>query len=189
MYSTVVAYILIGCFFWIEARLRKGQEAKSFVEGEADQGSTRVVGAAFGISILFVLVGPVLNYLQIGRMTDSIGWFGIAIMLAGIVVRAWANQTLGQFYTRTLRIQTDQRIIDQGPYKVIRHPGYLGTILLWIGAGLATVNWIALVVIMVLMILAYAYRVQSEEAMLMSSFGEEYKQYMARTRKLIPFIY
>jgi len=72
---------------------------------------------------------------------------------------------------------------------MIRHPGYLGTMLMWIGAGLAVLNWIALAVIVVITVSAYIYRVQTEEAMLTQAFDEEFITYRAKTWGLIPFIY
>ena len=88
---------------------------------------------------LSLLGAPVLNSFGVGRIdAGSVGWIGLVIAILGIALRFWANRTLGQFYTRTLRVTEDQPIIDQGPYRVIRHPGYLGVLLMWVGASLAT---------------------------------------------------
>jgi len=110
-------------------------------------------------------------------------------MVSGIGLRAWANTTLGAFYTRTLRVTADQQLIEQGPYRVLRHPGYTGGILLWIGAGLATVNWLVTSVIAIVTSSAYGYRIRSEEAMLVQTFGAAYQTYQQRTWKLFPLIY
>ncbi len=118
-----------------------------------------------------------------------LGWSGIALVLLGLSLRVWANRTLGQFYTRTLRVNESQKIVQQGPYRLIRHPGYVGVIALWIGAGLATTNWIAAAVITLMMLAVYDYRIRSEEAMLEAAFGEEYCQYAAHTWKLVPLVY
>ncbi len=59
-----VAYGLIGCFFVAERLLRQGESAKSLEEGQADPGSTRAIGTAFGLAML---VAPLLNRLSIGR--------------------------------------------------------------------------------------------------------------------------
>ncbi len=80
-------------------------------------------------------------------------------------------------------------IVQEGPYRLIRHPGYSGSLLVWIGAGLVTSNWIVLIVVTLVCISAYLYRIRSEEAMLVAEFGEEYENYIRRTRRLIPFVY
>jgi len=72
---------------------------------------------------------------------------------------------------------------------VIRNPGYSGDLLLWVGAGLAVSNWIVAVVITLVMFSSYRYRIQSEEHMLLATFGEDYQAYMAKTWRLIPLIY
>ncbi len=81
------------------------------------------------------------------------------------------------------------RNLNQAPYNVIRHPGYLGTLLMEIGAGLAVTNWIVLLVAVAIGITSRAYRIGVEEQMLASSFGEEYKMYTDNTWKLVPFLY
>jgi protein-S-isoprenylcysteine O-methyltransferase Ste14 len=82
-----------------------------------------------------------------------------------------------------------QRIVQAGPYSLLRHPGYLGNILMWLGAALATGNWITLDLAVLTMLTAYLYRIHSEEAMLRTAFGEEFENYQARTWRLIPRFY
>ncbi len=191
MYSTIVAYLLILLFVAIEGRLRQDDKARSLERSEADRGSTTAVGAAFGMDILAILLALVFNYFQIGRLAEGtvIGWIGVVVMLIGIMLRVWSAQVLGRFYTRTLLTTADQQLVEQGPYRWIRHPGYLGSLLLWIGAGLATGNWIAAVAITLITCAAYRYRIQTEEVMLRSSFGQSYADYTRHTWKLIPFLY
>ncbi|MBD2532536.1 hypothetical protein H6G97_24310 [Nostoc flagelliforme FACHB-838] len=62
-------------------------------------------------------------------------------MLGGLVLRYWAAKTFGKFYTKTLQTPEQQEIIQQALYNIIRHPGYLGTFLMEIGAGLTIANW------------------------------------------------
>ena len=185
-----VAYGLIGCFFVVERLLRQGEGAKSFREGEADQGSTRAVGAAFGVALLTLLVAPLLNGRGIGRFGgERVAWGGVVAMLAGLALRTWATQVLGSFYTRTLRTEAEQRLIAEGPYRVVRHPGYLGSVLLWLGAGIATGNWIAVMAISFPVLGGYWYRMRAEEAMLAEAFPGEYESYARRTWRVVPFVY
>jgi protein-S-isoprenylcysteine O-methyltransferase Ste14 len=184
------AYGLIGSFMVIERLLRQGKEAKSFEEGQADRGSTRTIGAAFGTALLALLIAPLLNRMKLGRIgNQTSAWSGIVIMLAGLSLRIWASRILGSFYTRTLRTSTEQHIIVEGPYRLVRNPGYLGDILLWFGAAIASANWIVLVVIVLPMLRAYRKRIEAEEAMLADTFPQEYKNYARRTWRLIPFLY
>jgi protein-S-isoprenylcysteine O-methyltransferase Ste14 len=189
--TTSLAYVLLGVFFTLERHLRQGQMAQSLETGEFDRKSTRVIGGSLLISLLGVLLAPVLNLLRRGRATlpPAIGWAGVGFMVGGIGLRAWANTTLGAFYTRTLRVTADQQLIEHGPYRLLRHPGYSGSLLLWIGAGVATGNRLITAMITLVTGGAYVYRVQSEEAMLAQTFGAAYQSYRQRTWKIIPLIY
>jgi protein-S-isoprenylcysteine O-methyltransferase Ste14 len=187
MLTTILAYVLLA-FFAMEGFMRQGKEAKNLRGGGSDRGSTILIGTAFGIAIA---VAPILSYLNIGHVANDslVGWIGILIMLLGTACRLWSMKTLGEFYTRSLRVIEDQRVVEDGPYRLIRHPGYLGTILIWVGSGLAMVNWITTATVAFLMIIAHIYRIQSEEVMLVAAFGESYRAYMTRTWRLVPFVY
>jgi protein-S-isoprenylcysteine O-methyltransferase Ste14 len=189
MYSILFAYLILIVYYAITESRRKGQAATTLNGGPFDRASTRLLSLALVISMTLVIVANALNYLQIGLMAEFIGWIGVAVMLCGITLRVWASQRLGRFYTRTLRISEGQRVVQDGPYRYVRHPGYLGTILLWVGAGLATVNWITAALITFTFVAAYRYRINAEEHMLVASFGEQYAAYMRHTWRLFPFIW
>jgi protein-S-isoprenylcysteine O-methyltransferase Ste14 len=189
--TTVTAYALLALFFALEGLLRKGRAAKSLEVRSSDRGSTRWVGLAFLIAATALLLAPLLNYWEVGVLDGSgqLAWLGIVLMLGGIALRAWSNRLLGEFYTRTLRTVEQQRLVRDGPYRVLRHPGYLGCLLMWAGAGLATANWLAAVLIVFVMVAAYGFRIGAEERMLVGAFGQEYEQYRRRTWKLVPFLF
>ncbi len=187
MLQVVLAYTLLVGFFVIEIFLRKGRSAKSLEASDSDKGSTVLIGASFGVALL---LPPLLNLLQLGQIKWPIViWLGLLVMLLGLGLRVWSMRVLGAYYSRTLRVTTEQVIVTQGPYRILRHPGYLGTMLVWIGSGLSLGNWIAALLIALLMLAVYGYRIRSEEAMLLATFGDRYQQYRRRTWKLLPFLY
>jgi protein-S-isoprenylcysteine O-methyltransferase Ste14 len=187
----IIAYVLLLSFFLIEKFIRKGDDAKTLKKTEYDKGSTNLLGFTFVISSLLLIAAPVLNYYKTGafKMPVPINILGLLIMASGITIRVIAVSTLGKYYTRTLRKKADHEIVSNGIYKYIRHPGYLGNILLFLGAGIAMGNIFAFIVIFVLVLSTYVYRIKIEEKMLNDIFGEKYKEYFMRTKKLIPFIY
>lgn len=188
--TTVAAYFLIAIYFVIERLLRKGKQALSLKPGLADASSSLFLCLGGTFSILLVAIAPLLNAYQIGYWeTASIGWAGVILMLSGIAIRYWAAKTLGEFYTRTLQIIEGQEIVTQAPYSIIRHPGYLGTSLMGISAGFAVRNWIVLLALIIIESASKAYRIKAEEKMLEEKFGEQYKDYSSKTRKLVPYIY
>ncbi len=186
--TTLLGYFLLLSFFYMERRLRRGSEAKSFEEGQFDRRTTRWLGYAYFVSILALLSTWILDLLHIGRLPHWVGWLGVFLALCGLLMRAWANRMLGPFYTRTLRVSADQGIIRKGPYRLIRHPGYLGMILMWLGASLATGYWIVILIVMVAILAAYHYRIQNEEEMLLRTLPD-YAEYRSKTWRLIPLLY
>jgi protein-S-isoprenylcysteine O-methyltransferase Ste14 len=186
--TTLLGYIILGSFSFIEGRVRKGQEAKSYEPGQFDQRTTRFLGLAYLISALALLAAWFLNFLKIGTLPAWIGWLGILVALLGLSLRLWANQVLGAFYTRTLKVVENQIIVQGGPYHIIRHPGYLGMISVWSGIATATTNWIMLLIVLVVTLSAYVYRIENEEKMLLTE-QVGYSEYRSRTWRLLPLIY
>ena len=111
------------------------------------------------------------------------------MMTAGLALRAWSMRTLGAYYSRTLRTTSDQGVVESGPYRVIRHPGYLGSIMVWTGFAVTSGSAAAAAGVAALMGNAYSRRIASEEAMLTGRFGSAYAEYSQRTKRLIPFIW
>ena len=76
------------------------------------------------------------------------GWapviVGTAILLAGAAFRIWAILSLGRFFTVTVTIQPEHRVVEDGPYRRLRHPSYTGLLAALLGVGLALGNWLSL---------------------------------------------
>ncbi|MEM9088344.1 MAG: isoprenylcysteine carboxylmethyltransferase family protein [Cyanobacteria bacterium P01_F01_bin.53] len=188
--TIALAYLLILGYFVIERSLRQGTQALSLNRGIADAGSSKVLWLSGAMSLLLVIAAPTLNAYSMGYLRNArVGWIGLAVMASGLALRYWAAKTLGKFYTRTLQISEEQALINQPPYNVIRHPGYLGTLLLEVGAGLAVTNWIVLLAAVIIGMTSKAYRINAEENMLEEGFGEQFQRYSDNTWKLLPFIY
>src|SRR5258706_15530470 len=103
MSTTLCAYILMGGYAFFEGRIRKSEIARSLETGQADRGSTRFVGFAFAVGLVTLLIAPILNHFQVGSLEHIvlIGFIGLVITGSGLLLRYWANETLGAFYSRT----------------------------------------------------------------------------------------
>ena len=80
-------------------------------------------------------------------------------------------------------------MVEQGPFRIVRHPSYSGVLVAFVGLGLSMGNWAALLVILIPIGAAFIYRMNVEEAALSHSLGPRYAEYMKRTKRLVPFIY
>ena len=87
-----------------------------------------------------------------------------------------------------LRIVEDQKLVTTGVYRYIRHPLYLGEFCRNIGIPLFFNSLMRLIIIL-LGNLFLLIRVGIEEEMLVEEFGDEYREYMKRTKRLIPLLY
>jgi protein-S-isoprenylcysteine O-methyltransferase Ste14 len=117
-----------------------------------------------------------------------LAWAGLIVFALGIFFRSWAVWALHGFYTARLGIQPGHRLITTGPYGFVRHPGYLGEIASVLGMSLALSSLIGLAMT-ILLVPVLIRRIGTEEEMLLARFGDEYREYVQRTKRLIPGIY
>jgi len=178
-------YLIMGVFF------RFGREAKKIKTTEKDKKSTPFIGIVYVFNIVILLATFLFERFHAGILFNNsqIAFWGNLIMVLGLFIRIYSVWTLKEFYTRTLIIQPNQRIIESGLYKSIRHPGYLGSIMVWLGAGISSNNYIVLILVTISTVLVYHYRMKNEEKMLIEAFGNDYADYIKRTKRLIPLVY
>lgn len=186
--TTLLGYFILLVFFYAERRLRRGETAMSTQAADIDRRSTRYLGLAYAVSILALLAAWMLNALGVGHLPLWVAWLGVVVAFCGLLLRTWANRVLGRFYMRKRQAMQGEPIIRNGPYRVIRHPAYLGMILLWLGVAASTGNWIVFAIIAIIIGIAYYYRIESEEQMLLSTLPG-YAEYRSRTWRLIPPLY
>lgn len=185
---TIAGYVLLLAYFIMEIFLRKGRKARSLNPGKYDRMSTVLIITAYTASVIAMII---FNLTGFGRVEQAyfMGIVGIACMIAGLFLRLIAMRTLGALYTRTLLIDEKHHIIDSGIYRIIRHPGYLSTTMIWVGSGIAMRNWALTIAVAAVFFSVFTYRIQTEEAMLIDTFGNEYRSYMSRTWRMLPFLY
>ena|ERR1700677_115438 len=114
---------------------------------------------------------------------------GVAVFAAGISLRWYAIVVLGRFFTVNVAIAQDHRLIEQGPYRFVRHPSYTGSLLAFLGLGICFCNWVSFAALMIPILAVFLRRMQVEEAALVAAFGDRYRDYIHRTKRLIPAIY
>ena len=108
---------------------------------------------------------------------------------AGLALRWYAILYLGRFFTVNVAISRDHRLIDTGPYRLIRHPSYTGALMAFLGLGVCIGNWASLAAMLIPTLLVFSWRIRVEEQALMAALGEPYRIYMQRTKRLVPAIY
>lgn len=180
----LAGYAGIAGFGVLEGTLRGPDAAASLRAESADDGTTRALAAAYAAS---ALAAPFLRTLP-PRLPTAVRPVGVGLQLAGLGLRAWAMQTLRESYTRTLRVSNTQGVIEAGPYFRIRHPGYLGSLLIWMGFALSSGSALVLGWVMALILPIYVRRMEAEETLLSEQL-RHYDEYQARTKRLIPSVW
>jgi protein-S-isoprenylcysteine O-methyltransferase Ste14 len=165
--------------------LRRGHTARRWKGTLDDRGSTVTVLVCYALVIL-VLVTVRVPGMALPRTAM---WIGVATSFLGLIIRWWAMKVLGRFYTRALTIESDQIVVQRGPYRFIRHPGYLGSLLTWVGAAVAGGNLLVVGIVAVVLLIAYGRRIHVEEVMLRKHFGSAYLDYRKRSWRLLPPLY
>lgn len=152
------------------------------------------------LSLLVIYLGFFLaSYVAGGvaalRLTSHFGalpawtfYLGLASMIVGVFFREWSMYTLGRYFTFPVMIVKGQKLITNGPYKIVRHPGYLAGVFLFAGLALALQSWAAPIVVIVMLIPIYTYRIHLEEQALVKKFGKQYLDYAKKVKIIVPYV-
>jgi protein-S-isoprenylcysteine O-methyltransferase Ste14 len=166
--------------------VRKSRQSTS---AEKDRGSVMLLWGVIAISSFAAVA---LRLSSVGRMSipaTPLVIIALVLLGGGLVIRWIAIVTLGRFFTTTVAISADHRIIRDGLYSVVRHPSYTGLLLAFLGLGFAFGNWLSLAALMVPVTAALLHRIRIEETALHEAFGQEYAAYMKETARLVPGIF
>jgi protein-S-isoprenylcysteine O-methyltransferase Ste14 len=152
-----------------------------------------------GYSVITILImsvlstiTPIIDWAYLPHQSEPLTAVTIAgfIMLwTGVLLRNYSIKILGKHFTATIQLQTDHRLITSGPYGIIRHPSYLGALLAMMGSAIFLNSLIGVTVSFIAMMIAYTIRIQAEEKVLKSLFGNVYTEYQQKTKKIIPFLW
>jgi protein-S-isoprenylcysteine O-methyltransferase Ste14 len=178
---TVIGLILAGVALFSGGNLSPG---------EREDRANRWVLVVFGIiGILSAWLPAYTDRIDFWTIDgEAIRWLGVVLFAAGGVLRLWPVFVLGRRFSGLVAIQPGHTLVTSGVYGVIRNPSYLGLLISSLGWALAfrSVVGVLLVLLLVPPLIA---RINSEERLLHSQFGDEYEAYRSRTWRLIPGLY
>lgn len=141
------------------------------------------------IGVLTIFYGPGIPPLSWGPLYDipALAWLGVPVTAAGHAFSIWARVHLGKYWSGTVALKHDHKIVDTGPYRLVRHPIYTGLLLSAFGSAMAAGTKEAFVGFAV-MIVGYIIKWKREENLMLQEFGPAYSDYMKRTKTIIPFV-
>ena len=180
----VLLYVWIGSEMWLGARRRHLPAGAT----RHDAGSKWAVIAsvwtsvAIGMWVAFLVPSAAIRS---GRTAVFV--LGLVLMVVGMALRWYSIRVLGISFTCEVSTHPGQSVIESGPYRWVRHPSYTGGLLTLLGVLVCCENWASLAAVIVA-VCGYAYRIRIEESALEKELGPAYRDYMRRTRRLIPFV-
>jgi protein-S-isoprenylcysteine O-methyltransferase Ste14 len=184
----VVVQLTMAAWLTLEAGLLIRDRVRGKGSAARDQGT-------LWLNIVIIAAAVATAGMLTGALGHAAAWqFGLAglsvagpvVMWAGLAVRIWAIMVLGTSFRTTVEVNAGQKVVDDGPYRWVRHPSYTGILLLMAGLGLVYGNWAALAILLVLPAGVLIHRIFVEEAVLAEVIGRAYMDYAARTKRLVP---
>jgi protein-S-isoprenylcysteine O-methyltransferase len=179
-------WILLGVYFISETLIARFLRAGRGDRAD-DRGSLRwfVTVLPLGWFVAFMLAG--VPWAFFGNV--ALYHVGLVVIGAGQLLRWWSIATLGRLFTVNVAIRTEHTLVDSGPYRFVRHPAYTAVLLVHLGTALCLGNALSLLALTAPLLATLVYRMRVEEGVLTVGLGRTYRDYMARTKRLIPGIY
>lgn len=182
MYWIRELVILVACFF----------ECITLYEYDNSRSKDKglVSGLVISVSIsLFNIAGYTIS---IGKVTSNIPracclGIGSILVLVGVILRYVAKKQLQSNFTQSVQILDGHRLIRDGIYSKVRHPAYIGTFFIVLGAVFIYGNIVMFVLLLLILPLGIK-RINYEEALLLKKFGKEYTEYKQQVNRFIPKI-
>jgi protein-S-isoprenylcysteine O-methyltransferase Ste14 len=183
----------LGCVAWFVIRLPHARRARR----------TRVVGGERGLREMVLLAMSFAGLGVVPFVFVVAGWPAVAtyafqppLAVLGTLVFAAAlwlfyrtHHDLGRSWSVTLEIRDAHALVTSGVYARVRHPMYSAFFLWAIAQALLLPNWVAGFAGLIGFGILFAGRVGREEEMMLKTFGDDYRAYMARTRRIVPGVY
>ena len=137
---------------------------------------------------LIWIAGPAFSFAEY-PLRPSPFIAGIACLAVGLWFFHRSHADLGTNWSITLEVREQHRLITEGIYRSVRHPMYMALLLYAVGQALVIPNWVAGPSYLIAIGILFAFRVRAEERMMLDQFGDQYAQYAARTKRLVPGVW
>jgi protein-S-isoprenylcysteine O-methyltransferase Ste14 len=179
--------------FWVVfffAFVREGRVIRgSFANAPSaqDEGTFRALMIGSPLAVIAACAASYMPWLTIPYPVVAAA-LGTIMLIAGAVLRRYCFNALGKSFTGAVIVSQDQRIVQHGAYRFVRHPSYTAAFLMFTGIGLALGSWISVAILFFIHCYLYGIRVAVEEKALLETLGEPYREYMSRTKRFIPFV-
>lgn len=181
--------ILVAVFpFALYHRIRSnltGEKLDRWQEGAFILFGLRLSGLPSFIGGIVWMIDPRLMSWASVPLPIWLRWSGFLLIGVWGVLFVWTFQSLGKNLTDTVVTRKHHTLVTTGPYRYVRHPFYLAFFVAVVGGSIVTANWYLFLTSLLPCVFIVA-RTRTEEHRLMERFGDEYRDYMAKTGRFWP---
>jgi protein-S-isoprenylcysteine O-methyltransferase Ste14 len=192
---SILWLVFIANLTWVRYSSREPKNESSIDQTAPHESRLHIVALAmlapfwFGGIILYLILPSWIMFLSI-PLPDWFRLIMVGVTALTIPFTLWGYRTLGKNWVHALEsskfLQRKRRtLVTRGPYHYVRNPIYLGAFIFLVALALVASNWLLLLPSLALITIIYA-QIGKEELMLIDMFGDEYREYMKRTPRLIP---
>ena len=186
-----IAYVLVLFALQINSLIYNPQVGQTQENRKSDAPRSKLDLILIQIfSLAVVILAPFSDGRSIGvlNVENIVRYIGLLITIPGFVLMQAGEKYLAKQFSIEVTLQIDHKLIQSGPYKVIRHPRYLGILVFFTGISLTFRSLLGIMLVIVLAAVL-VWRVFAEEKMMHQEFGKEWEAYRAKTWRLIPYLF
>ena len=192
----IIFFTLFVCIIFIRIyyhrKVRQSGESSISIEKEAIEREGRlsvILRPVLGFFMIAVFILYAINSKWMRWFAVPfpiwLRWIGVGLGIVSLPLLIWAQQTLGKHWSTNLQLREQHTLVTSGPYRWVRHPMYTALFTFFIASSLISANWLFILLTMVAIIGLYT-RIGKEEIMMIEQFGDEYRDYMKRTGRILP---
>jgi protein-S-isoprenylcysteine O-methyltransferase Ste14 len=185
----IIFYIISSV--WIISEIVLSRLKRSDLENSIDDYDKHSLTKIWVTILLSLTIGIFVSRFSFGRaeILPNQQIIGLILIVAGLIIRWIAIIILKESFTVDVSVKKNQKIIQDGIYRFVRHPSYSGSLLSFFGLSLMFMNVFTILIITIPVVMTFLHRIKIEENVLTNVIGTEYIDYSKQTKKLIPFIY
>ncbi len=187
------AVFLVGMVVCVAIRVPHDKRSKGIKVAESRKGALEkllltLMAITGGVFPLMFMLSPLLSFadypLRALPFCSGVACLGLSLW---IFHRAHAD--LGTNWSNSLELRENHRLVTSGIYRSVRHPMYTAIFVYALAQALLLANWVAGPGCLVVFTLMFGSRLHTEERMMSEQFGQQYEDYVVRTKRLIPGVW
>lgn len=138
--------------------------------------------------LLLVVAGVCPSWCALRGSNSAVAaWLGVALCAIGSAFAIWSRHTLGDDWSQDVELKKGHQLVLQGPYSLVRHPIYTAHLLIALGSAISFSTWLGYAAVASLFV-GFQVKLAQEEELLLRCFPNEYSEYKAKVKALVPWV-